>query len=294
MLHQARQVTLDLSQIRIEPLSREGFFVLVDWAKQEGWNPGTHDAEAFWAQDPEGFVGVKHHDALIAGGSIVSYDGDFGFMGFFMVKPEYRGQGLGRKLWTHRRDALKARLNPDASIAMDGVVAMQPFYASGGFVHQFADVRYALKGRPYAVNKHILSGIQDEEALRAYDKTCFLVDRTRFLQHWWNQPDGHVFCWLQDDSIQGYATLRDATEGRRIGPLFADTPEIAEALVKACLNAAGDDTVFLDVPVANPSSVALATMLGGDAVFECARMVLGPVPPWPLDRIYGIASFELG
>lgn len=285
---------LDLSQIRIEPLSREGFFVLVDWAKQEGWNPGTHDAEAFWAQDPDGFLGVKHQGELVAGGSIVSYDGDFGFMGFFIVKPEYRGQGLGRKLWTHRRDALLARLQVGAAIGMDGVVDMQPFYASGGFVHQFADVRYALQGRACLVDENISRGVKDEQALRAYDKTCFLFDRTKFLEHWWHQPEGQVFCYGEDNAIQGYATLRDATEGRRIGPLFADTPEVAAALVKACLNAAGDDTVFLDVPLANTHAVALVRALGGEAVFECARMVHGPVPPWPLERIYGITSFELG
>jgi len=287
-------MTLDLSSVHIEPLSREGFFVLVEWAKQEGWNPGAHDAEAFWAQDPDGFLGVTHQGELIAGGSIVSYDDDFGFMGFFIVKPEYRGQGLGRKLWTHRRDTLQSRLHDGAAIGMDGVVDMQPFYASGGFVHQFADVRYALRGRSCPVDDNISRGVHDEDALRTYDKTCFLFDRTTFLEHWWHQPQGQVFCYREDGAIQGYATLRDATDGRRIGPLFADTPEIAAALVTACLNAAGDDTVYLDVPMANAHAVNLVRSLGGEAVFECARMVHGPVPPWPLERIYGITSFELG
>ena len=287
-------MTLDLSQVHIEPLSREGFFVLVDWAKQEGWNPGTHDAEAFWAQDPEGFLGVKHEGELIAGGSIVSYDGAFGFMGFFIVKPEFRGMGLGRKLWMHRRNTLLGRLQPGAAIGMDGVVDMQPFYASGGFVHQFTDMRYALQGHVRDLNPNIQQGVASPEALGAYDKTCFLVDRSRFLERWWKQPDGHVFSYVVEGAILGYATLRDATEGRRIGPLFADTPEVASALVDACLNAAENDTVYLDVPMANRHAVALVQDLGGKEVFECARMVHGPVPPWPLERIYGITSFELG
>lgn len=287
-------MTLDLSQVRIEPLSREGFFVLVNWAKQEGWNPGVHDAEAFWAQDPEGFVGVHHEGELVAGGSIVSYDGAFGFMGFFIVKPEFRGMGLGRTLWMHRRDTLLARLQPGAAIGMDGVVDMQPFYASGGFVHQFADMRYALQGQARAQDPNVQHGVPNAETLKAYDKTCFLVDRERFLERWWSQPDGHVFTYLEKGTILGYATLRDATEGRRIGPLFADTPEVASALVNACLNAAEDNTVYLDVPMANRHAVALVQSLGGEAVFECARMVHGPVPDWPIERVYGITSFELG
>ncbi len=72
---------------------------MVDWAAAEGWNPGLGDADTFWATDADGFVGVHRDGALVASGSIVSYAGEFGFLGFFIVRPELRGQGLGRQLW---------------------------------------------------------------------------------------------------------------------------------------------------------------------------------------------------
>jgi len=28
----------------------------IDWAAQEGWNPGLHDAQAFHGADPQGFL----------------------------------------------------------------------------------------------------------------------------------------------------------------------------------------------------------------------------------------------
>src|SRR5262249_58188384 len=115
--------------------------VLVDWAAAEGWTPGLHDAEIFWATDPEGFVAAEVDGQLVGGGSIVSYDGRFGFMGFFIVAPAHRGQGLGRRLWIHRRDALLARLEPGASIGMGGVLEMEPFYARGGLPPAAAGVR---------------------------------------------------------------------------------------------------------------------------------------------------------
>ena len=92
----------------IRPMSRPELDVLVDWAAAEGWNPGLADAEVFWETDPDGFVAVEEDGALVAGGSIVSYGGRFGFMGFFIVAPGHRGRGLGRRLWAHRRDALTA------------------------------------------------------------------------------------------------------------------------------------------------------------------------------------------
>ena len=57
-----------------------------------------------------GFVVLEKDGEMIGSGSIVSYDEKFGFMGFFIIKPEYRSKGLGTKLWFWRRDKLLSRL----------------------------------------------------------------------------------------------------------------------------------------------------------------------------------------
>src|SRR5690606_16187917 len=83
----------------IRPMRRDELEVLVGWAEDEGWKPGVGDAEVFWATDPDGFVAAELDGELIGGGSIVSYSGRYGFMGFFIVRPDHRGGGLGRELW---------------------------------------------------------------------------------------------------------------------------------------------------------------------------------------------------
>ena len=75
---------------------------LVGWAAEEGWNPGLHDADVFWQTDPEGFIAAEIDGELIGGGSITSYGGEFGFMGLFIVRPEFRGHGFGSRLWHAR------------------------------------------------------------------------------------------------------------------------------------------------------------------------------------------------
>ncbi len=92
---------------------------------------------------------------MIGGGSIVSYNKEFGFMGFFIVKPDYRAHGIGKKLWYQRRDTLLSRLNKGASIGMDGVIAMQPFYKKGGFEISFRDERYENIGKEFKIDKNI-------------------------------------------------------------------------------------------------------------------------------------------
>ena len=52
--------------------------------------------------------------------------------------------------------------------------------------------------------------------------------------------------------------------------------------------------VFLDPPEPNGPAVALAKRYGLEPVFETARMYRGAVPELPLEKIFGITTFELG
>lgn len=275
-------------------LDRADFDVLMDWCDFEGWNPGLHDREAFWSQDPQGYRGFHWNGALIAGGSVVRYGTEFGFMGFFLVRPEWRGMGIGRHLWTQRRDTLLAGLDAHASIGMDGVVDMQPFYAKGGFEKAHANFRHRCLGAKKDRHAAVVEGAGQLQALNRYDKTCFLFDRPDFLTAWVNQPDARVFRFVENGKLQGWAALRVASEGRRVGPLFADTPEAASALLDACLDAAPGEPIFIDVPMNNEGALSLMQAHHAEPVFEVARMVHGPVPAWPDGRIYGVTSFELG
>jgi GNAT superfamily N-acetyltransferase len=276
-------------------LDLDGLKTLVNWAAQEGWNPGPHDAEVFFATDPEGFYGFFDHDEMIAGGSIVSYQKAFGFMGFFIVKPEYRASGIGRKLWYLRRDTLLARLNPGAAIGMDGVVAMQSFYKKGCFEIAFRDERHEKTGTAFEINNHI-TPINDEdfEAVMVYDLQCFGFERPQFMKPWIKLPESYTFKFVENGEIKGFAVLRKATKGYKICPLFADDPTIATELYKACLNAVPGEPVYLDIPVINQAAVELTKAFNTTYVFECARMYYGKPPEIAVDKIFGITTFELG
>ncbi|MBK1702153.1 GNAT family N-acetyltransferase, partial [Thiococcus pfennigii] len=76
--------------VTIRAMTRAELDTLVDWAAAEGWNPGLHDASIFWDTDPDGFIAADFGGELIGGGSIVAYDRRFGFMGFFIVRPDHR------------------------------------------------------------------------------------------------------------------------------------------------------------------------------------------------------------
>lgn len=276
-------------------LDRDQFGILVDWATDEGWDPGVHDAEIFHAAFPDGFYGLFIGDEMIGGGSLVSYQGEFGFMGFFIVRPEYRSQGIGRGLWFQRRDTLLARLKPGASIGMDGVVAMQPFYRQGGFEIAYRDERRVRNGEIFALSPAVSPvTTADLPEILPYDRNCFGFERRAFLERWLFDREARAFSFREQGKLAGYAVLRRTGKGYKIGPLFADTLPVARELYKACLSAVPGQPVFLDIPMKNTPAVALAEEFGAQYVFECARMYHGPEPENRLDKVFGITTFELG
>ncbi len=289
------QNMINLKQLYFQQLDLNGLKTLVSWAKDEGWNPSPYDAEAFWAADPNGFYGYYLKGELIAGGAIVSYNEEFGFMGLFIVKPDFRSQGIGEKLWFQRRDTLLKRLNKGASIGMDGVVAMQPFYEKGGFKVAFRDERYEKIGTAFQIHSNISSiADKDLEAVLAYDKKCFGFSRPKFLNPWLKLPETQTFKYVENGDLKGFAIIRKVNIGYKICPLFADNERIAEELYKACLNAVIGEPLYFDVPVANAAAMNIIKKYNAKYVFECARMYYGEPPKVDLDKVFGITTFELG
>lgn len=288
------------TELKIRNMTRSEADELVDWAAREGWNPGLHDAELFWATDPDAFLAAELDGALIGGGTITSYDEEFGFMGFFIMRPEYRGRGLGSELWYARRDRLLGRLRPGATIGLDGVFTMQDFYAKGDFVFSHRNIRFRNDDPARPVTPPLdggdivpLADITFERVLD-YDRSCFPAPRPTFLRGWISQPDALALGCQRDGKLSGYGVVRRCGVGYKIGPLFADDALAANALYLHLGEFAANGPLFLDVPENNPAAMELVHQYGMTEVYGCARMYLGPPPVLAHDRIYGVTTFELG
>ncbi|MEX0351506.1 MAG: GNAT family N-acetyltransferase [Paracoccaceae bacterium] len=288
-----------MSDYIIRSMTPEEIQTAVDWAAREGWGPGFQDAACFSATDPEGFLAGFLDGKMIASISAVNYDDAFSFMGFYIADPDYRGAGYGFGLGKAALDYCGAR-----NKGIDGVVEQQENYKRNGFKLIYRNIRFggtvaqaiaALKA-PSTNGVAPLRGLSDE--LKVYDRALFPAARDRFLTQWLGAP-GHISRVAQDQGrIVGYATLRPCHGGFKIGPLFADDPEIARALLAALLAEVPPDqhgeTVYLDMPEPNAEALKLAAQLGFSQVFETARMYSDHAPDIDLNRIYGVTSFELG
>jgi GNAT superfamily N-acetyltransferase len=276
----------------IRTMTRAEIDTAVDWAAAEGWNPGLHDADCFHAADPEGFfVGMLGAEA-IASISAVKYGDSFGFIGFYIVKPEYRGRGYGSRIWNRAIATLHGR-----NIGLDGVVDQQENYRKSGFALAYRNIRYQGVGggtRQHDNDIVPLSTLAFDEIVR-YDRAFFPDNRLRFLERWIAQRGVLAVGVLDQRRLAGYGVMRSCRTGYKIGPLFADSPELAERLFgyfRAKVPASVP--IFLDVPEINQPALDLVEHHSMSAAFETARMYTGEFPRLPVDRLFGVTTFELG
>ncbi|MGG5819872.1 GNAT family N-acetyltransferase [Falsiroseomonas sp. HW251] len=263
----------------------------VDWAAAEGWNPGLVDLDCFLAQDPGAFLGAFAGGVLASVIAATRYGAGFGFIGFYIATPAFRGQGRGMQVWRAGMAQLQGRL-----IGLDGVVAQQANYRKSGFSLAWNNVRYGGEAPVLPAPRAAIvpAASLPFTAIEALDATVFPAPRPDFLRAWLGAP-GHVaLALVKDGRAAGFGVIRPARHGHKIGPLVAEDEADAEALIAALFERVEPGPVHLDVPEPNRAAVALATRLGLKPVFETARMYTGPSPAVAMDRLYGVASFELG
>ncbi|CEG58565.1 GNAT family N-acetyltransferase [Legionella fallonii] len=276
----------------IERMSQDEVNLAVQWAAKEGWNPGINDAVCFYQTDPQGFFAGKLNGKIIAVGSAIIYDEHFAFCGFYIVDKAYRGQGYGLELTRARLSYIGQR-----NAGIDGVMNMLDKYARLGYRFAHNNARYTLDNLPEqkVSDDQVIAIDQISFAqLCDYDRLHFPAPRPQFLKCWLQQQHSLALSYVQEGHVKGYGLIRTCQQGFKIGPLFADTPEIANTLFYKLAQYAKGQVIFLDIPENNSFAVELTQRYQMEKIFATARMYLKGEPQIKQEHIYGITSFELG
>jgi GNAT superfamily N-acetyltransferase len=276
----------------IRTMQRNEVDIAIEWAAREGWNPGLNDAECYYVADPSGFLIGLLDDEPVATLSAINYGNAFGFLGFYIVRPEYRGQGYGLQIWKAGLAYLEG-----CNVGLDGVVAQQDNYKKSGFKPTYRSIRYQGTGggSPPEDPGIVQLTTLPFELIDSYDRSFFPSSRSRFLKSWINQPDSCALGISQQGKLAGYGLIRRCRSGYKIGPLFSDSPQLAESLFLSLRSwVRPTEPIFLDTPEGNRNAVALAERHHMKATFETARMYTGTIPEIPLDRVFSVTSFEIG
>jgi len=279
------------NDVVIREMTRPELDVAVEWAAREGWNPGLDDAEAFHVADPGGYLVAEHEGEMLGTISSVRYGDDYGFVGFYIVRPDLRGHRHGLLLAERALERLAGR-----QIGIDGVLNKQRQYAKFfGFEFAYRNIRFGgvVPGGAPAGDLVDARSVPFAE-IAAYDRRYFPAPRENFLRAWLAMPHATGYACVRDGVTRGYGVIRECRQGFKIGPLFADDAEIAANLFTALCAHASGATVYLDVPEVNAAAMALAARHGMKEVFATARMYRGGIPELPIGGIFGVTTFELG
>lgn len=262
----------------------------IGWAAAEGWNPGLDDAERFLAADPDSFMTAERSGEIVGTVSCALYGDSYAFIGFYIVRDDLRGQGIGSELFDRALSRAGSR-----SVGLDGVLEQERSYVRRGFVLAHRNVRWRTIGggeRPAGLVD--LSSVPFDELL-AYDTAVFGAGRAPFLREWIGRPPGHAIACKSGGRLTGYGVVRPCQVGAKVGPLFADDDGVAEELLAGLIAAAGEGAeVFVDMPAANPHAERLRAGREMEPTFETVRMYLNGRPPEDLRRVFAVTSFEFG
>lgn len=262
---------------------------LLDGARSEGWNPGLNDATPFYFTDPSGFFIEKLEKKTIGCISAVAYNKTYGFMGFYIVEPEYRHKGYGIKLWNHAIDYLGNR-----TIGLDGVIAQQNNYRKSGFEFHYNNIRFGGKAKGKSNRSLLTLNSVNFNTLVDYDSKIIGFDRSTFLQHWITLPNSYSLAKFEGQNLVGYGLIRKCIKGYKMGPLFADSQIIADEIYTGLMAHIEDEDIFIDIVQTNSNAINLASNHGLKILGETARMYKGSPPKQNLQSIYGVTTLEIG
>lgn len=258
-----------MDEIFIRKALPEEVPLFIAWAGKEGWNPGIHDGECFYATDPDGWFVAVAGDEIVGTLVLTNYDDSFSFGGFYITRDDFRNRGAGWRLWTTAISHVG-----DRNLGGDGVYEMQDKYTkNAGFRFAYRNIRW--EGTAAGSFREDLTGIADisfKEVLD-YDSLHFPAERESFLRKWLDMPDSTALAYTgRNGEVEGYGVIRKCLEGHKVGPLFADSEEIAEMILEGLTSSVRGETFYFDTPEINKEAVKMAKKRNMNEVFGTARI----------------------
>ena len=192
----------------------------------------------------------------------ITYEGGVAWIGMVLVDPQFRRRGIGSLLL---KGAL-AYLEGCPSIKLDATPAGKEVYDKLGFADEYRLHRVTCSAMP-SLQEADSDGVLplDESSLGPiieWDRLVFGANRSVVLESLLKNAPESAFCLRRQGVLRGFCLGRRGTLFHQIGPVVAETPEDARALLCAAFRGLTGRTVVMDVPDAQPELWAWLESLG--------------------------------
>jgi len=235
----------------------------------------------------QGFVLRNGAGTVIATAAWWAYGEAQASAGMIIVAKAAQGRGHGARLM----DALLAAAHP-RTITLNSTAEGLALYERRGFVRTGVIQQHqgVPNGRHQAPPASLVRAMaaSDAEAVARLDRQATGWARRQMLDRLIEAGDGDVL--VRDGEPRGYAISRPFGRGHVIGPVVAESPDCARALIEAALARLG--SVFVRVDTAATSQLGeWLESIGLRQVGDAATMVKGPhIPPAGPARMFALAN----
>lgn len=218
-----------------------------------GWNQLESDWRLF-LEIGYGW-GLSAGRELVATTMVIPYAGPFDWVSVVLVAQTWRRQGLARRLTLRANEAID---RSGRTAILDATPAGREVYLQLGYVDCWPLERLTLATRPAGIALPGARGVtvrpmtsQDLPAVAAYDRPVFGADRSPILAHLRTRLAGAALVAESAGALRGFMLGRDGRLANFLGPISADSPAIALALLQKALHDVPMPWT-IDLPAAQP------------------------------------------
>lgn len=273
------------SSLTIRHMSLEEFKIAMAWANEEDWIFSETDAEAFYSLDPNGyFIGEVNGGAV---GCLIAINyGEYTFLDIFLVRPEHRGKGYGTQLLAHALEYGKT----SKTIGVEATQENVKYWPQFGF-KEYYHILCFCKQAEGTLHKDLVDLRKDVpfELLAEYDLQVFGYDRRKFLELFLQQKGYYALGAMKDGKLIGYGILRKlhTDDGYVVGPLSADSPDVAKQILDGLQSFVPGETVHISRFNCNKdANEIISKTYGWENVTDEARLYKGGEPKTDMSKTY--------
>lgn len=267
----------------IEPLSIVDITSFLKLAAAEGWVAEPWEFEHLLAEFPQGCFAARSESGESAGFVTSLRHGNSGWIGNLIVAAQFRGRGLGERLFKGALQALQ--MAAAETIWLTASQAGTPLYEKYGFSSIDKIIRWVGTGR----GRHVVRVVPAQQDLfsassQDFDTLVWGDCRTTLLDV--TARRGRL---LQVES--GFVVLQPCGAALQFGPFSAVNDATAEKLFDAAAATVAVGTrMLLDAPASNRSALRLFNRRNMKIAGSNTLMYAGRKPEYQSKFLYGLAT----
>jgi len=256
------------------------------------WNQTEEDWRFLLTEAPRGALVAEEEGRVIGTVATLPY-GSFTWISMVLVDPAARGRHVGTSL-LQRGLAL---VGADATARLDATPSGEVIYRTIGFASEYRLARWFIDAVPSIAGRSHTQPISpaDWPVILEMDQRAFGASRLGLLRRLSEDAPDYARVLRRGATLHGYVFGRHGHNREHIGPLVADGPDTAAALLTSILTEQPHRRFYLDVPDDRQEWREVISGIGFAIERPFLRMHRGPLEtPGEQSSIYAIAGPEFG